>query len=209
MNKPLARIAGGKFLFVGNHPCLDFVNTQMIVKGQPIDTLERFEDLVFWMVEVKLLATSHAAIVKGKLNNEEATSLLEQAKTLRATFRVIAERAAAGRSIPDSALDTINQCLARRQGYPELVRTKGGFKQRFHSLAEQPAEILALLAETASNLLSLENLSLVKKCANVSCVLFFYDTTKNHMRNWCSMQMCGNRMKVAAHYQRKRSQSGA
>jgi predicted RNA-binding Zn ribbon-like protein len=46
--------------------------------------------------------------------------------------------------------------------------------------------------------------SLVKKCENAACVLFFYDTTKNHSRRWCSMRVCGNRMKVAAHYQRLR-----
>jgi predicted RNA-binding Zn ribbon-like protein len=35
-------------------------------------------------------------------------------------------------------------------------------------------------------------------------VLFFYDTTKNHARRWCSMAFCGNRHKVAAHYRRLR-----
>jgi predicted RNA-binding Zn ribbon-like protein len=34
-------------------------------------------------------------------------------------------------------------------------------------------------------------------------VLFFYDTTKNHARRWCSMAFCGNRHKVAAHYRRQ------
>jgi hypothetical protein len=46
--------------------------------------------------------------------------------------------------------------------------------------------------------------SLVKKCEDAACVLFFYDTTKNHSRRWCSMSVCRNRMKVAAHYQRLR-----
>jgi len=193
-----------QFLFVGNHPCLDFVNTQMIVKGEPTDTLESFEDLASWLVGARLLTQSQADVARAELNHKETASLLEQAKTLRATFRVIAQRAAAGRSVPDSAINTINQFLAQRQGYPELVRTKVGFKQRFHSLAAQPVELLAILAEAASDLLSSGNLSLIKKCANVSCILFFYDTTKNHMRNWCSMQMCGNRMKVAAHYRRIR-----
>ena len=48
------------------------------------------------------------------------------------------------------------------------------------------------------------DLSLVKACQNPQCVLFFYDTTKNHARRWCSMAACGNRAKVAAHYQRAR-----
>jgi len=28
-------------------------------------------------------------------------------------------------------------------------------------------------------------------------VLYFYDTTKNHRRQWCSTAACGNRHKVA------------
>jgi predicted RNA-binding Zn ribbon-like protein len=44
----------------------------------------------------------------------------------------------------------------------------------------------------------------VKKCRNSACILFFYDMTKNHARQWCSMRLCGNRMKVAAHYRRQR-----
>lgn len=196
-----------QFLFVGNHPCLDFVNTQMIVKGEPTDVLESFEDLASWLVEARLLTQSQADMARTGLNYKETASLLEQAKTLRATFRVMAERAAVSSSIPDSAISTINQILTQRQGYPELVRTKGGFKQRFHSLAAQPVELLALLAEAASDLLCFGRVSLIKKCANVSCVLFFYDTTKNHTRNWCSMQMCGNRMKVAAHYRRNQGKS--
>jgi predicted RNA-binding Zn ribbon-like protein len=29
-------------------------------------------------------------------------------------------------------------------------------------------------------------------CKNQACILYFYDTTKNHRRNWCSMGICGN-----------------
>lgn len=196
------------FLFVGNHPCLDFVNTQMIVKGAPTDTLESFEDLVSWLMQAKLLTASQATVVKGELNHEGVVSLFKQAQTLRAAFRVVAERVAAGRSIPDSAIDTINQVLAQRTGYTELVRTEEGFKRRFHSLATRQVELLASLLESASDLLSSSRLCLIKRCANAACILYFLDTTKNHTRNWCSMQTCGNRMKVAAHYRRKRSQSG-
>ncbi|HNJ42487.1 MAG TPA: CGNR zinc finger domain-containing protein [Acidobacteriota bacterium] len=35
-------------------------------------------------------------------------------------------------------------------------------------------------------------------------MIYFYDTTKNHTWRWCSMSLCGNRAKAAAHYRRKR-----
>lgn len=196
-----------KFLFVGNHPCLDLINTQLIVKGEPRDLLESVDDLSLWLRQAKLLTTSQAKIAKVHLHNEEAASLLERAKTLRATLRIVAERVAVGKIVPDSAIDATNQLLAQRPGYTLLVRAKEGIKRRFHSMATQQVELLAPLLESASDLLSSGRLRLIKKCANAACILYFLDTTKNHTRNWCSMQMCGNRMKVAAHYRRSRGKT--
>jgi predicted RNA-binding Zn ribbon-like protein len=191
-----------KFLFVGNHPCLDFINTQMIVKGVPIDVLEKFGDLVAWLVKARLLTESQADVTSAALTCNEMTRILEQAKVFRAMLRALAERIASRKSIPDSIVTTINQFLSHRSGYPQIVRKKGGFKQRFH-LTDTPAQhILTALAESASDLLLQTDFRLIKKCANPSCILYFYDTTKNHTRNWCSMNVCGNRMKVAAHYRR-------
>src|SRR5690606_2836921 len=36
----------------------------------------------------------------------------------------------------------------------------------------------------------------LKSCARDSCRWAFYDASKNHSSNWCSMQTCGNREKV-------------
>lgn len=192
------------FLFVGNHLALDFVNTQMIVKGTPTDLLESFEDLVSWVVEAKLLSKSEAESIGAELDREETISLLEQAKRLRTTLRLLAERIATRKAVPDSVIAVLNEILSLRPGYPQLVRTKKGFERHFHSPTAQPQTLLVPIAEAASDLLCLIDFALIKKCANAACILYFYDTTKNHRRNWCSMQLCGNRMKVAAFFQRKR-----
>ena len=196
-----------KFLFVGNHPCLDLINTQLIVKGEPKDLLESVDDFYSWVRQARLLTASQGEFAKVHPHNEEVGFLLERTRTFRATLRIVAERVAAGKAVPDSAIGIINQFLAQRPGYTELVQTKEGFKRRFHSLATQPVELLAPLLETASDLLSSGRLRFIKKCANAFCILYFLDTTKNHTRNWCSMQLCGNRMKVAAHYRRSRGKT--
>lgn len=208
--KRLARgVAGGTFLFVGNHPCLDFINTQMIVNGEPTDVLESFDDFISWIVQANLLTKVQADVAGAELTHKESTLLLEQAKTFRTTLRGLAARIVARKPIPASIITVINQFLSQRPGYPQLVRRKSGFEQRFHSAAAPVQNLLAPLAEAAGDLLCRADFDLIKKCRNPACILYFYDTTKNHTRNWCSMQMCGNRIKVAAHYQRKRSQSEA
>ena len=37
-----------------------------------------------------------------------------------------------------------------------------------------------------------------------TCVLYFYDTSRNGTRRWCSMQGCGGRAKASRHYARTR-----
>lgn len=193
------------FLFVGNHPCLDFINTQMIVRGNPTDLLGGCEDLVAWLVHAHMVDKVQAAVVMTQWGHEDQEQLFEQGITFRRTLRDMAARIVARKSIPEPAIVSINKILSRCPGYPQLVRKKGGYARQFQSQAAQKDGLLAPLAEAASDLLCSGKWSLVKKCGNPACILYFYDTTKNHARNWCSMQLCGNRKKVAAHYQRKRN----
>lgn len=39
----------------------------------------------------------------------------------------------------------------------------------------------------------------LKVCSRDSCRWAFYDASKNRSSNWCSMEVCGNREKVARH----------
>jgi predicted RNA-binding Zn ribbon-like protein len=54
------------------------------------------------------------------------------------------------------------------------------------------------VAEAVATLLAKGDFSLVRKCESPDCTLWFHDRTKSHHRRWCSMALCGNRMKVAA-----------
>jgi predicted RNA-binding Zn ribbon-like protein len=44
----------------------------------------------------------------------------------------------------------------------------------------------------------------LRPCANDECRLFLIDHTKAGTARWCSMAVCGNRMKARRHYQRAR-----
>ena len=193
------------FLFVGNHPCLDFINTRMIVRGNPTDLLGGYENLVDWLLQAHMVDKTHAVAVMTQWGHEDQEQLFEQGVMFRRTLRDMVARIVARKSIADSAIASINHILSRCPGYPQLVYKKGGYARQFQSQAAQKDGLLAPLAEAASDLLCSGKWSLVKKCGNAACILYFYDTTKNHTRNWCSMQLCGNRKKVAAHYQRKRN----
>ncbi|MDD7942516.1 CGNR zinc finger domain-containing protein [Actinomycetospora lutea] len=62
-----------------------------------------------------------------------------------------------------------------------------------------------LLADAGARLLTGTMTDRLRRCANHdACVLVFLDTSRNRARRWCSMEMCGNRSKVAAHESRAR-----
>jgi len=191
------------FLFVGNHPCLDFINTALVVDGAPRDSLATFSDVVDWALQAKALTQAEADGFE-RPSGQQGTRMLEEVRTFRAVLRNMVERIAADKPLPQTAVQAINDALRTRIGYPQVTSRKGTFERRYQIQGTSAPQILGLLAEAAADLLTTCDLSLIKKCQNPACVLFFYDTTKNHARHWCSMSLCGNRHKVAAHYRRTR-----
>jgi predicted RNA-binding Zn ribbon-like protein len=45
----------------------------------------------------------------------------------------------------------------------------------------------------------------LRACANEECRLFLIDRSKPNTARWCSMAICGNRMKARRHYRRART----
>lgn len=46
----------------------------------------------------------------------------------------------------------------------------------------------------------------VRPCGNPDCTLFLIDRSKSNSARWCSMAVCGNRMKARRHQQRLRTE---
>lgn len=200
----------GRFYFVANRLCLDFVNTRVVENGEPVDLLGGFDDLVAWTAASGACEPARAKeLLADWGGRREAERVFGEALALRDALRETADRVVAGRAVPQSTVDRINEAQSRHAGHVSLSRVGGTFVKRFHRRFDEPAHLLVPVAESASDLLSGADLSLVRRCENPACVLYFYDTTKNHARRWCSMSGCGNRVKVAAYYRRaRRAKSG-
>lgn len=193
-----------KFPIVGNHCCIDFVNTEGFQQGRRVDLLAEFPDFVAWLVAVQLLEPGEADEVLDRWGSSGSggARVLAEARQLRACFRGMLEQIVRGQPVAASAVATINTKLARHVGYAELVRAHDGFHRQFRFEKRAPVELLVRVADAAANFLCGSDFSLVRKCANPACLRYFYDVSKNHARRWCSMSVCGNRMKVAAHHRR-------
>ena len=201
------------------------MNTEVIRHGERTDLIGDAEDLVSWLTRAGLLAPGRAESLRARWRErpEAGAEALRRARAFRTVLRSLAEEAADTGTVSEAVVRAVNERLKLRIGYRQITRGKGeGFVARFEdarggaetagdagdesaSAAEQDATyVLGLLAAAAADLLCRADLSLVRRCENPRCILFFLDTTKNHARRWCSMSGCGNRAKAAAHYRKKR-----
>lgn len=192
-----------KFFFVGGQLSLDFINTQVGATDEPVDFLPGFSDLVAWLQQAGTLdnAQAKSALVSWG-QRPEAKQLLEQARKLRNVLREMAQRLVAGKTAGQSALDEINRVLAQETGYNQLARSTSGYEFHFQPTRSEAKHLLTPIAKSAAELLSAREPLRIRQCGNPACTLYYYDTSKNRTRRWCSMAICGNRMKAAAFYQR-------
>jgi predicted RNA-binding Zn ribbon-like protein len=75
------------------------------------------------------------------------------------------------------------------------------------TLQVKPERELAVRAILAWEALVRESPARLRACANDECRLFLIDRSTANRARWCSMAVCGNRMKARRHYQRTREAS--
>lgn len=190
-----SRAGRPEFIFVGDHPAIDFANTLSISQGHSIDHLRVWADVIDWL-SFAGISTDPALQI---LTSSSAESV-ESVAVLRRAWKAELEKLVAGGKVSEGFLKQLNKLLAE-DVFHETLRRSG--KTGFH-LGRSASQLsgtklaLALLARQIAQFLAEANFGYLHRCANTtSCVLYFYDTTKNHRRQWCSTATCGNRHKVA------------
>lgn len=181
-----------KFYVVGNNLALDFINSELF-------ELTR-ENLLSWAIAVNLIDAKKAEKLLLNWNEDQ----LEEILSFRKKIREMVVDLAKGKKIKAFEIDLINKTLRQINGHSELVQTPEGFAKRFEIDLTEPNKILVPIAESIADLLCYGDLSFLRKCERDHCILYFYDTTKNHKRRWCSMAICGNRAKAAKFYQKNK-----
>ena len=155
---------------------LELLNTTPVVDGEPRDDLAQLKSARPWMRAHGIAPT-----------DVELTALLDARSALQAVVR--------GEQTP-AALQRFLGSVALR---PNV--TRDGVDWRL--AVEGPAgAVRAVLAWDALRVYSPGRL---RPCANTECRLFLIDRSKPNTARWCSMAICGNRMKARRHYRRARA----
>ena len=118
-------------------------------------------------------------------------------------MRAVVVRQEAGFSVSDGFIAELNLPLKQHPGVIALQRKgeKLGVETAFE--LEKLNDVWAPLAIAVAELLSDVSPVRLRKCE--ACIVHFLDTSKKGSRRWCSMNICGNKIKVAAYQERKRA----
>lgn len=187
------------FPFIGGDLALDFVNTVVVDDGVEVDLASTPGALAAWV------AASGLGAEFGRPDGIAPTVhavAIELRRALRDGFGALA----AGEDVPEPTLASMNAVLRAGPG-TELHRdASGGLGLRpWVDLTADAGALPWLLADAGARVMIGDRARLVRRCANHdTCVLMFLDTSRSHTRRWCSMDLCGNRSKVAAHAARGR-----
>ena len=194
------------FLFIGNQLALDFLNTRPVQNGELSELLPDFSALLRWFQAADLLSSRKVGSLQRQWDGSASASrTTEGVRQLREKLRreILAwERSA---SVQYPTRDELNKLMAEHpmrmwlRANGKLCSTELWFEPR------EPEDLFAPLAHSAATLFASVERKRVRKCAQ--CVLHFHDTSKRGTRRWCSMQLCGNRLKVAAYAARRRQQA--
>jgi predicted RNA-binding Zn ribbon-like protein len=107
-----------------------------------------------------------------------------------------------GTAPSDEFIREVNARLLQYPPHTSLRRRDGVIIRELLFDPQEPADLWAPVIDGVANLMSETEISRVRKCE--SCVVHFFDTSKKGSRRWCSMNICGNKLKVAAYQRRKR-----
>ncbi len=203
--------------FVADSVGLDFLNTLATPVDTEVEWIGTGEDLMSWLVQADLVPAEVVANLRKRAAAGEFDAVAAQARKLREWFRAFVT-AHKGKPLKPRVLrelEPLNRALARDEEFGQIVAREtvrkrlaqadrddapvSGLAWNPQRRWRSPDALLLPIARAMAQLVCEEDFHYVKACEGHRCTLMFVDRTRRRARRWCSMSVCGNRAKQAAH----------
>jgi predicted RNA-binding Zn ribbon-like protein len=190
------------FQLLAGHPALDLVNTldNRFAEAGRLELLTDYDDLLRFAVESQLLTERQAKKLKRADASQVARAqALRRTKELREALADVAYAQVEEREILEASVAVLEEHFKQAGNHRHLAANKLdklGVAWQWQGLGREIDAPWWLLAQAASDLLLSGSAARIRSCASDTCRWLFLDTSKNHTRRWCDMQVCGNRMKA-------------
>jgi predicted RNA-binding Zn ribbon-like protein len=194
-------------IFLGDDAALDFLNSVATPVDTPVEWLATGDDLVDWLRQAKIVPEPVLERLRRDALPGELDAIADQARSLREWFRhfVTEHRGAPLTREALRELEPLNRLLERDDAFGQVgVGRDGELELKALRRWRSPEALLLPIAEALARFVCSEDFTYVKACEGPACTLLFADHTRGHARRWCSMAICGNRAKQAAHRERQK-----
>ncbi|WP_428489520.1 CGNR zinc finger domain-containing protein [Rhodopila sp.] len=197
-------------IFIADAPALDFLNSIATPTDTQIEWIGDGEGLLAWLVQAHLAPPEQIRRLQSQAMPGELDSVAAQARSLREWFRdFVCQRMGRPLVAEDlAALAPLNRLLGRDDLFSQIVaHAHGNLAVELQPVRRwrSPESLLLPIGEALGKFVCEGNFSNVKQCEGDPCTLLFADHTRARARRWCSMEVCGNRAKQAAHRLRQKT----
>ena len=192
-------------LFLADTAGLDFLNSVATPVDVPVDWIDDGVGLLAWLDQARLVPRATLDSIRERAMPGELDKVAGQARDLREWFRsFVRQHRGAPLSVAALAeLQPLNLLLERDERYGQVVPRReadaAGLELVSMRRWRSPESLLLPIGEALATLVAQEEFAHIKACEGPVCTLLFADHTRGHTRRWCSMELCGNRAKQAAH----------
>jgi predicted RNA-binding Zn ribbon-like protein len=198
--------------FIADDPGLDFLNSIAAPADAVVDWIDDGDGLLSWLDQARFVPSDALDALRAQALPGELDKVADQARSLREWFRGFVGHHM-GRPLAAAdlrELEPLNRLLERDEAFSRLVPCRNGngapFALRKMRRWRAPESLLLPIGEALARFVCTEDFSHVKACEGHPCSLMFIDRTRGRARRWCSMAVCGNRAKQAAHRKRLKRQ---
>ncbi len=198
--------------FIADSPGLDFLNSIATPVDTPVDWLDSGDGLVAWLAQANLVPADVLHELTERATPAELDKAADQARVLREWFRGFV-RKHMGRPLTPKAmreLGPLNELLKRDETFSRIALRHdwGGDRLELQTMRRwrSPESLLLPIGEALAKCVCDEDFANIRACEGHVCTLIFADRTRRRARRWCSMAVCGNRAKQAAHRHRLKAE---
>lgn len=195
-------------IFIADSLGLDFLNSIATPIDTPVDWLDSGDGFLRWLAQARFVPDHVLEELKACAMPGELDKIADQARTLREWFRGFVVKHM-GRPLSPEALHELgplNRLLERDEAFSQIARQRHSDGDRLGLQImrrwRSPEALMLPIGEALATLVCEEDFAAIKACEGHSCTLVFADHTRRRARRWCSMAICGNRAKQAAHRDR-------
>jgi predicted RNA-binding Zn ribbon-like protein len=181
----------------GGNLSLNFVNTVEYRHEEfAVDFLHHYLDLITWAYFADAVGDSQKEMLLGLSQEKgyEAKQIYDEAIQLRDTMYEYIVNLIARDEVPQASMQLINQWISKAFSNLELRLVDGNFMLDWNADNFGLESVLWPIINSFVDLVTSKNPKRIKQCSN--CGWVFVDNSKNNSRRWCSMEICGNRVKA-------------